>query len=65
MLNSLAQALPLVRLIVEATVGNPVDKTGVVKLDSAFVALCPVFDSSDHGFVESVPLGDVIIISAL
>ena len=51
MLNSLTQTLSLVRLIVEATVENSVDKTRVIELNSTFVALCSIFNSSDHGFV--------------
>ena len=65
MLNCLTQALSLVRLIVEATVENPVYKAGIIKLDSALVALCPILDRSDHGFVQSVSLGNIVVVSTL
>ena len=65
MLHSLAQTIPVIGLMLQTTVKDPIDDTGVIHLNSAFVSLGSVVQRSYHRFVQSVALGYVVVVSAL
>ena len=51
--------------MLQTTVKDPIDDTGVIHLNSAFVSLSSVVQRSYHRFVQSVALGYVVVVSAL